>query len=366
MKLFWPDILADFEDDFPTPDELIHHVKFWKDIFSRYTSRQIVIHDEWYFQVVYEVVDLDNSPGINTVMRKYKRILRELDRKQNAKKLDTLTPDEARVYKMFEQITEPDKFRKAASKRMRAQSGQRERFLEALKRSGLYQEEFERIFRKHGLPIELTWIPFVESYFKYSAYSYAGAAGIWQFIPPTARLYGLRMNYKVDERYDPFKSAESAARLLKANYDLFHSWPLAITAYNHGTAGIIRATKQLKTKDLGKIVREYKGAKFGFYSRNYYAEFLAVAQIMCDHRKYFGTVEQLSPLQYEKVMVEQKIFFKDIVKDLAISKDELIVLNRDLKRAVIHSKSPLPKNFMLKLPPGKKEQFQVYYAPSKG
>jgi membrane-bound lytic murein transglycosylase D len=313
--------------------------------------------------VIYTVVDRDTAPGIKTAMRKYKRILRTLARKEKQHKLHSLTSEEARIYNMFRQISERNKFHKAATQRMRAQCGQRDRFLQAIQVSGLYQKKFEQIFQHYDLPIELTRIPFVESYFNHNAYSYAGAAGIWQFMPATARMYGLRINSKIDERYDPFKSAESAARLLKANYAIFHSWPLAITAYNHGPAGLLRAVKQLETTDLGKIVHEYRGAKFGFYSRNYYAQFLAAAQVMRDPRQYFPTISPLPPLQYDQVVIQKPIFLNDLSTALAVSKKTLLTLNRDLKRAVAQSKAPLPSNFLLKLPPGKKEEFLTQYAP---
>jgi membrane-bound lytic murein transglycosylase D len=312
--------------------------------------------------VIYAVIDLDTSPSIKTAMRKYKRILLALDRKQRQHKLHSLTPEEARIYSMFEQISERNKFKKAATQRMRAQCGQHDRFLQAIQVSGLYQQKFEQIFQQYGLPIELTRIPFVESYFKHNAYSYAGAAGIWQFMPATARMYGLRINSKIDERYDPFKSAESAARLLKANYEIFHSWPLAITAYNHGPGGLLKAVKTLGTKDLGKIVRKYRGARFGFYSRNYYAQFLAAAQVMHDPKQYFTAISPLPPLRYDQVVIKKPIFLNEIITTLAVPKKTLLALNRDLKRAVTQSKAPLPSNFILKLPPGKREEFLTQYA----
>ncbi|GAK58491.1 peptidoglycan-binding LysM:Lytic transglycosylase, catalytic [Candidatus Vecturithrix granuli] len=361
VKLFWPGILKEFEQVFPIPDELQHHVAFWKDVFARYTSSQVILYDSWYFQVIYEVVDTQTSPGINAHIQKYKHILLELDRKQRKDQLHSLSGDEARVYKLFENIPDPQKFRKAASQHFRLQSGQRDHFVKAVERAGLYQEQFEQIFQKHDLPRELIWLSLVESYFKQSAYSSAGAAGVWQFMPATAKMYGLRINAQVDERYDPFKSANSAARLLKANYDIFGSWPLAITAYNHGTAGVLNAVKQVKTTDLGKIVREYQGSSFGFYSRNYYAEFVAAAHIMYDYKRYLGPIEQLTPLEYEKVPVTQKIYVKDLVKNLSIPEETFVMLNRELKRTVIQSKSPLPHNFVLKIPPGKKDQFLKYY-----
>lgn len=361
IKLFWPGILKEFEQIFPIPDELQYHVTFWKDVFSRYTSNQVILYDSWYFQVIYEVVDIKTSPGLNAIIKKYKQILWELDRKHRKNQLRSLSSDEARIYKLFENIADPQKFRKAASQHFRLQCGQRDYFIKAIERAGLYQEQFEQIFQKHDLPRELIWIPLVESYFKQTAYSSAGAAGVWQFMPGTAKMYGLRINAQVDERYNPFKSADSAARLLKANYEIFGSWPLAITAYNHGTTGVLKAVNQVKTNDLGKIVREYQGSRFGFYSRNYYAEFVAAAHIMYDYKRYLGPIERLTPLEYEKVPVTQKIYVKDLVKNLSIPEETFLMLNRELKRSVLQSKSPLPQNFVLKVPPGKRDQFLKYY-----
>jgi len=108
-------------------------------------------------------------------------------------------------------------------------------------------------------------------------------------------------------------------------------------------------------------VREYQGTRFGFYSRNYYAEFVAVAQIMYDYRRYFGSIERLTPLEYEEVPVTQKIYVKDLIKNLSIPEETFLMLNRELKRSVLQSKSPLPQNFVLKVPPGKRDQFLKYY-----
>jgi membrane-bound lytic murein transglycosylase D len=349
----------EFDQHFPTPEELTHHVELWENIFARYSTRQVVIHDSWYFQVVYEVVDLDkdNKVNIPAIIKKYTRILRSLARKEEKKHMGALTSEEKRVYKMFAHISEKNKFCKAAARTIRASSGRRERFIEAIQRSGLYQQKFVQIFYEHGLPLELSRLPVVESYFNYNAYSQAGAAGIWQFIPLTARLYGLRMNRAVDERYDPFKSAESAAKFLKENYTTFQSWPLAITAYNHGPTGMLKAVKQVGTSDLGKIVRTYRGPNFGFCSQNYYAQFLAVAHIMQNPEKYFGDLEQSAPIQYDEVRTKRKLFINDIATMLSVPEDQLVILNRDLKQEAIQSKTPIPKDFVLKLPAGKKAVF---------
>lgn len=347
-----------FEEQFPMPEEVKYQVAFWKDIFGRYTSRQIVIHDSLHFQLVYHVIDLDKkATSVTAVIKTYRRLLSRIAQKEREKKLHTLTDEEKRVYNLFEMVSEKNKFAKAASREMRAQTGQRDRFIEAIQRSGLYQAKFLEIFQQYGIPAELVWLPFVESYFNYKAYSRAGAAGMWQFIPSTARLYGLRMDRSVDERYDPFKSADSAARLLKANYEMFQSWPLALSAYHHGNVGIMNAVKQLDTKDIGKIITTYRGRNYGFYSRNYYPQFLAVVNVMREAEKNFGTIGYLSAVEYDEVNLESRMYLNDIARLLDISTDDLAMLNRDLKSTVLQSKSSIPKHFAFKVPPGKKEKF---------
>ena len=110
--------------------------------------------------------------------------------------------------------------------------------------SGQYMIFLKKIFKKYDLPEELIVLPHVESSFNYKAYSSAGAAGIWQFTRGTGKQY-LKISYEVDERLDPILSTEAAAKLLKRNYEVLGSWPLAITAYNHGAYGMKRAVKKL-------------------------------------------------------------------------------------------------------------------------
>src|SRR4029453_7063103 len=97
-----------------------------------------------------------------------------------------------------------------------------------------------RIFRDEGLPVELTRLPLIESCFDVEAYSKVGAAGIWQFMPATGRLY-MEVSSSVDERRDPIPPPRAAARYLSRSYERLGNWPLAITSYNHGPNGMARA-----------------------------------------------------------------------------------------------------------------------------
>ena len=127
-----------------------------------------------------------------------------------------------------------------AAEWVRFQLGQADRFREGLERSGRWESHIARTFAELGLPPELAALPHVESSFTPTAYSKVGASGLWQFMRSTGRLY-MRVDDTVDERLDPFRSTEAAAQLLANNYRALGTWPLAITAYNHGTAGMRRA-----------------------------------------------------------------------------------------------------------------------------
>ena len=158
-----------------------------------------------------------------------------------------------------------------------------------LQRAGSWESHIAQTLAAQGLPPEIAALPHVESSFQPTAMSKAGAAGMWQFIRSTGRRY-LRIDGAVDERLDPYRSTEAAAQLLSYNYRLLGSWPLAITAYNHGAEGMRRARDQLGTDDIVRIVRQYQSPTFGFASRNYYCSFLAAMRLDRDPEKYFGNV----------------------------------------------------------------------------
>jgi hypothetical protein len=174
------------------------------------------------------------------------------------------------------------------------QMGIRERFRDGVIRSGRYVEAFQQIFEKQGVPTEIALLPFVESSFENRARSNAGAAGIWQFTRGTGRLY-LTVNRKVDERLDPAKATRAAARLLLDNYNALGSWPLAITAYNHGRGGMLRAQDELGSSDITKVIAEYKGPQFGYASMNFYSEFLAAIDVYNSYEQYFGQLTLDTP-----------------------------------------------------------------------
>ena len=135
-----------------------------------------------------------------------------------------------------------------------------------------------KIFRQVGVPSVITRLAFVESMFNYKARSRAGAVGVWQFMPKTGKQF-LVINRHIDERKSIYKSTRAAAKLLLINYRYLGSWPLAITAYNHGMGSMSKAVKKIGSSRIEDIIANYKGRSFGFASKNFYAEFLAAANI---------------------------------------------------------------------------------------
>src|SRR5690606_13621005 len=159
-------------------------------------------------------------------------------------------------------------------------------------------DEMARIFREYQMPVELTRLPLVESSFNFKARSKAGASGIWQFMPATGRAF-LRIDASVDERNEPIRATEAAARMLRKNYNMLGNWPLAVMAYNHGAYGLRRLVNKFKTNNLVELLDVRRG-RFGFASASFYASFLAAleAEKRADH--FFGKVFRAQPLEYRR------------------------------------------------------------------
>ena len=278
------------------PKSLKPNVEFWIHVFARLEGGSGVLHDDEDLSIIYQTLyDLprDRERRRSLISRKrsyYKGILERLARG----KRQGLTRDERRVLAMFEGKQTAAAFRKAVEQ-VRFQGGIREAFRAGLVRSGAYLPVIEPIFERAGLPKELTLLPHVESSFRNDARSRSGAAGLWQFMPSTGRRF-LRVNSRVDERHDVRLATIAATKLLRENYKLLGTWPLAITAYNHGAWGMKKAVARTGTKDIGKIVHRYRGRAFGFASRNFYAEFLAAVHVAKNYERYFGSIRFAKPM----------------------------------------------------------------------
>lgn len=347
---------------FVMPAEIAANVEFWRKVYADYPTYTVLIHDTEDLSIIYEVIELmgladyavSSSAAYRQEWRKmegikneYRTIFDKLAKRQL--ELSNLSAREKRVVEIFGANADPGRLQRAAGS-IRAQQGLKDRFHVGLQRSGLYRDFIEGVFSSQGLPVELTMLPHVESSFNYQAYSKVGAAGIWQFMRSTGRLF-MTINYEVDERLDPIRATEAAAKLLKLNYSELGAWPLAITAYNHGLNGMRRA-KELHGTDFGRIYREYKSNSFGFASRNFYAEFLAALHVATNHENYFGAVQFHKPVQFVEITTDHFLTVNSVLETYKIGREEFRKLNPALRPPVINSQRRIPKGYTLRLPKG--------------
>ena len=360
---------------FPVLRGLEPQVEFWKKIFATYSTRQVAIHDALYLDRVYEVLDFESlsDNGLsNAEIAAYsqekvwseKERIRAILLRLHQRGIDPrdLSPEERKIWGLFADVNNPSKFLEAAADdRIRSQAGLRERFAAGVEVSRRYLPEMERIFRRAGLPVELTRLPLVESCFNVRAYSKVGAAGVWQFMPVTARAY-MRVDRFVDQRRDPIISTRAAAEHLGANYESLGNWPLAITAYNHGRAGVANAVGTVGSSDLMQIIREYHGPAFKFASRNFYAEFLAAFDVERNFSKYFGKLYPARPRATESVILPASLSLRTLARASQADVDTLAELNPALAREVISGQRPVPKGYELRVPAGSTAEFKRRYA----
>jgi membrane-bound lytic murein transglycosylase D len=259
-------------------------IEFWKKVYTQYGQDDVIIHDRIRVNLIYDIaVRGEQEAKVDTVEQAIEEIRSNLENPEN------LSPFAKQIRDTIVANGVPLTAASLGDLRenVHTQLGIKERFRDGIIRSGRYLEAFQEIFDKEGLPLEITLLPLVESSFENRALSNAGAAGIWQFTRGTGRLY-LTVSRRIDERLDPAKATRAAARLLRDNYDALGSWPLAITAYNHGRAGMLRARSEVGSSDIIKVIDEYKGPLFGYASMNFYSEFLAAVEVYKNYEQYFG------------------------------------------------------------------------------
>ncbi len=335
----------------PRPPELERDVQFWIRVYTQVDTNGGFIHDADNLAVVYDTLhfDPDASPRERerVVERDEERVSAAL-RRIAAANGGPLSEEDQKIRALWGEEGTPARLRDAADD-VRFQLGQADRFRAGLIRSGAWETHIAETLANLGLPAELAVLPHVESSFNPAAYSKVGAAGLWQFMRSTGRRY-MRIDSAVDDRLDPFRSTEAAAQLLAYNYRLLGTWPLALTAYNHGAEGVRRAVQTLGTTDIVKIVRNYKGRTFGFASRNFYVSFLAALEVDRNPEKYFGPIERTSEARFQEVTVPGFVNVGPIAKALKIDPVKLRALNPALLRSVWDGQRHVPKSYRLRLP----------------
>lgn len=343
-------------DPFPHPEGLSGQVAFWRSVYGYWSLGQVALHDMDYPGIVYEVIDLpgEASEGYTAVQKKIVDERRtELQSQLRSLALRYKTPallnDAERELLFRIQSVAGEGAVAGAAERLRSQRGLRERFRRGLEISGRYDATFRRIFSDSGLPGDLAFLPHVESSFQTSARSSAGAVGVWQFTRGAGRLF-LKMNSAIDERLDPVASARGAARYLGHAYEALGSWAFAVTSYNHGIEGMLRAKKQVGD-DFAQAVREYQSRSFGFASKNFYTEFLAARDVASNPHDFFsGGVQPEPPLAIRKVVLDRKFSASQLAKLHEVSLKQLAELNPAWSRRAARGEIPLPVGVDVWLP----------------
>jgi len=333
------------------PAQLERDVRFWIRVYTEVTTDQGLIHDDWNLGLVYEVLRFDPaaSPAqrerlVAETKNRYAALLRRFA----AGSTDNLTAHERRILHAFGEKATPADFRDAVD-RIRFQLGQADRFHEGLIRSALWEKQIAQTLAKRGVPAEIAALPHVESSFNLTAYSKVGAAGLWQFMPGTAKRF-MRVDGVVDERLDPYTATDAAANLMLYNYRLLGTWPLAVTAYNHGPGGLRRAQDELGTSDIGVIVKRYQGKTFGFASRNFYVAFLAALEVDRHAEKYFGPITRLTDTDSTPVEVPDYVPVDALAKAFKVDMGALRVLNPALRPPIWSGARWVPRGYTLRLP----------------
>jgi membrane-bound lytic murein transglycosylase D len=365
IKLSKKDVLNDKDEriskDFKIPNILKRRVGFWFDIYTKYDSNNFVLHHNKYPWLVFDVVNIQSfykkgRPGWLSVklgkkyLKKRKKQIRSrlllLSKRKSFRKLNKL---DRKLYKLIRGIRGPvRKNLKKAASLIRMQVGQKNYIKKGIKFSNKYLPLMEDEFVNHGLPSELTRIPFVESSFNVNAYSRVGASGIWQIMPRTAREFMI-LDKHIDERNSPMKATTFARKHLKRDFRILGSWPLAITAYNHGVGGVRKGIKKLKTRSITKLISYYKSRSFKFASRNFYTCFLAVLHAEKYKELYYDLPKSAGPLNLKLVKIKKKSRIQNIAKNMDMDLKILKKHNLDIKK-ILSVNGYLPKGFGLYVP----------------
>ena len=220
---------------------------------------------------------------------------------------------------------------------------------EGLTRAGRYMPMIERVFREEGVPLELAYVPLIESAFKPSAKSRVSAQGVWQFMVPTARDFGLRYDWFIDERSDPEKSTVAAARYLKMLNKIFDGdWALALASYNGGQGRVQRAVKNSGINDFWGLTST--SSYLPRETREYVPMIMAAMVIAKNPAHYGFSLTPLSPLAYDKVKVPGTVDLRKVAEWAGVGLSDIEDLNPELRRWTTPINYP---GYELKVPVGR-------------
>ncbi|MBI4669743.1 MAG: transglycosylase SLT domain-containing protein [Elusimicrobia bacterium] len=232
-----------------------------------------------------------------------------------------------------------------------AKGPRRNLVMAALERSGRYRGMISRALAENSLPKELFYLVMVESEYKVKGHSRAGAAGLWQFMPATARKLGLKVNYWIDERLDPEKSTQAAIKYLKELYELFDDWHLALAAYNRGEHGIGKDLQFAKAVEFGQLSsRDVLPQE----TEHFVPKFMACVLLGESPQAYDFRPNYEEPESYDKVVMPRALDLKIAAQCAGTSEETIQRLNPAVRAWCTPINYP---DFELKIPAGTKDKF---------
>ena len=287
-----------------------------------------------------EIAVARNTPSILPPRPSDNRLLELLD-----KDIDKAVeqPKERRRLQFSKDVVEHPRVRQFISQ---YSISQKNYFETLLARSGRYMPIIAKVLSEEGLPEELAYLALLESEFQVDTTSSAGAVGLWQFVPSTARQYGLRIDDWIDERRDPVKSTKAAAAYLKDLHRYYGRWYLVTAAYNAGPAIIDKALQTSRASDFWGIKEK---AQLSQETRNFVPKFVAIALIATNPKKYgFNHLRYDEPLEFDEVEAEGLLKF-NAAAEMAEADATLI---KELNPALLRNVTP-PRGYRLRVPVGK-------------
>jgi len=232
----------------------------------------------------------------------------------------------------------------------------RDVFQKWLDRSARYIPVMKDIFREKNLPEDLVYVAMIESGFNPYAISWARAVGPWQFMPETGKLYGLKIDWWVDERKDPIKSTQAAAEHLKDLHNLFGSWPLAMASYNAGAGKVQRAVLRTRSEDFWDL----KASRYiRRETKNYVPKYMAATIIAKNPEAYGFAIQPYDLFVFDEVIISESIDLRLAARCAGTTYDVIKELNPELKRWVT---PPDATNYILRVPKGTGDQFSASFA----
>jgi membrane-bound lytic murein transglycosylase D len=217
-----------------------------------------------------------------------------------------------------------------------------------------YFHIFEEYLKKYNLPDELKYLSIVESGLNPRAISRAGAGGLWQFMPYTGRIYGLHIDWYIDERMDPYQATEAACKYLSELYGIFNDWELALAAYNAGPGNVRRAIRRSGYKKKFYEIYPYLPRE----TRSYVPQYVAIVYLMnyAEYHNLFIPREKYS-VEMDSVIVSDYLHLPTMAQMLDICTEDLLALNPSIKREVLPQDV---KNFPLRIPKDRADYFLTH------